>query len=394
MAVENKKRSAIILVGGHGTRLRPLTLSMPKPLIPFANKPILFHQIDFLYKEGVTRIILATNNKEVLKEALKCYDRYENLEILFSIEERPLGTAGPLLLAKDLVTYPCYLLNSDIICKFPLSQLMTYHLKHKRVATLLATTVKDPSRYGVLNINEDDMSIISFIEKPKEYVGNRINAGVYVIEERITEYIKRGECSIEKDVFPVLAKQNELTYYDLNGFWMDIGQPRDYLEGVRLFLTKGLGCHDNMCITDSSHYFNKNHENVSFDDLKKETNIDFYNFKINNSFTIVASLVDNSAKIGIGSMIGPNVVIGKNVRIGNYVRIIDSTIMDGAVIEDGCYVKYSIVGWKAVIRKWARIENYTVLGEQVEIGEGISLTNCVILPNKKIVTSSTDCILL
>lgn len=394
MVNKKTKKSALILVGGHGTRLRPFTFTTIKPLIPFANKPILFHHIDFLYKSGVSRIVLATSRKHDIEDALKPYLNYPNLEILFSIEDFPLGTAGPIKLAKNLLTYPCYVLNSDIICEFPLDEMMSHHQKTKSMITILSTKVKDPSKYGVMVVEDKSERVQCFIEKPQEYVGNRINAGLYIIEEGIQEYIKDGECSIEKEVFPILAAKNELSYFDLIGYWMDIGQPKDYLNGTRLYLNSLRG--NEILSHNDCFIFKTEHKNFSSEDLTvKNDQINFYqmNETINNS-NVTNSLIDKSAKIGFGCVIGPNVVIGKNVVIGNYVRLKDTTIFDDTIIGDGVFIKNSIVGWKCILGKWSRLESFTFLGSNVVVDECICLMGCIILPHKRIVSNSIDTVLM
>lgn len=175
-----KGTRALILVGGYGTRLRPLTLSRPKPLVEFANKPILMHQIEALVEAGVKQVILAVSYRaEQMESQLKKETAKLGVELLFSHETEPLGTAGPLALAKECLTAstePFFVLNSDIICDFPFRQLEAFHRKHGQEGTIVVTKVEEPSKYGVVLYNEDGC-IESFIEKPQEFISNKINAG-------------------------------------------------------------------------------------------------------------------------------------------------------------------------------------------------------------------------
>lgn len=172
---------ALILVGGYGTRLRPLTLSRPKPLVEFSNKPILMHQIEALVEAGVRHVILAVSYRaEQMEAQLKKETDKLGVELIFSHETEPLGTAGPLALAKDLLASskePFFVLNSDIICDFPFRELEKFHRQHGHEGTIVVTKVEEPSKYGVVLYN-DVGCIEDFIEKPQEFISNKINAGM------------------------------------------------------------------------------------------------------------------------------------------------------------------------------------------------------------------------
>ncbi|XP_064549593.1 mannose-1-phosphate guanyltransferase beta isoform X2 [Drosophila montana] len=226
---------ALILVGGYGTRLRPLTLSTPKPLVEFANKPILLHQLEALVDAGCRQVILAVSYRaEQMEQELKVEADKLGVELIFSHESEPLGTAGPLALAKPLLTAsaePFFVLNSDVICDFPFKQLMQFHRNHGKQGTIVVTKVEEPSKYGVVLYDELGC-ITNFIEKPQEFVSNKINAGIYIFNPTVLDRIEVKPTSIEKEVFPDMALQQELYAMELNGFWMDIGQPKDFLTGA------------------------------------------------------------------------------------------------------------------------------------------------------------------
>lgn len=179
--VTSRGTRALILVGGYGTRLRPLTLSRPKPLVEFSNKPILMHQIEALVEAGVRQVVLAVSYRaEQMELQLKKETDKLGVELIFSHETEPLGTAGPLALAKDLLTMsdePFFVLNSDIICDFPFRELEAFHRSHGNEGTIVVTKVEEPSKYGVVLYNEIGC-IQDFIEKPQEFISNKINAGM------------------------------------------------------------------------------------------------------------------------------------------------------------------------------------------------------------------------
>lgn len=128
-----------------------------------------------------------------------------------------------------------FVLNSDIICNYPFKSMLDFHRKHGKEGTILVTPVEEPSRYGVI-LYDDNNKITNFIEKPQKYVGNRINAGIYIFNKKLLNRVKPIPQSLEREVFPEVAKDNELYKFDLPGFWMDIGQPKDYLLGTQLYL--------------------------------------------------------------------------------------------------------------------------------------------------------------
>lgn len=355
------KIKALILVGGYGTRLRPLTLSRPKPLVEFANKPMLIHQLEALIEAGVTEVVLAVSyraqemEKDLEEEAQKL-----GVNLIFSHELEPLGTAGPLALASKTLSEndePFFVLNSDIICDFPFKEMVAFHKKHGKEGTICVTKVEEPSKYGVMLYDENGC-IKNFIEKPQEFVSNKINAGMYIFNSSILKRIKLQPTSIEKEIFPEMAKENQLYALELKGFWMDVGQPRDFLTGMCLYL-------------------------ASLRQKKSD--------KLSDREAIVGNvLIDPSAQIGQDCKIGPNVTIGPNVVIEDGVCIRRSTILSGAIIKSHSWLDSCIIGWRCVIGRWVRLENNTVLGEDVIVKDEIYINGGQVLPHKSIASSVPD----
>ncbi|KAJ8909559.1 hypothetical protein NQ315_015549 [Exocentrus adspersus] len=353
----NEKR-ALILVGGYGTRLRPLTLSRPKPLVEFANKPILLHQVEALVAAGVTEVILAVSyraeqmEKEIMEEANKM-----GVTITFSHESEPLGTAGPLALAKDILSrsvQPFFVLNSDIICDFPFRELYDFHMNHGKEGTIVVTKVEEPSKYGVV-VYDDNKCIGSFVEKPQEFISNKINAGLYILNPSVLSRIELRPTSIEKEVFPYMAADKQLYAFELKGFWMDIGQPKDFLKGMCLYLQ----------------------------DLRINNPA-----KLTKDEGIVGNvLVDPTAKIGNSCRIGPNVTIGPGVVIEDGVCIKRSTILRDAVIRSNSWLESCIIGWRCSVGRWVRMEGITVLGEDVIVKDETYINGGQVLPHKNITVS-------
>jgi mannose-1-phosphate guanylyltransferase len=203
---------ALILVGGFGTRLRPLTLTTPKPLVDFCNLPILCHQIQALAAAGVTEVILAVNYQpEVMMKELSVLEQKYGLKITCSLESEPLGTAGPIRLAKDLILNEnkeglLFVFNSDVICNYPLDQLIAFHKSHGKEGTIMVTEVEDPTKYGVV-VADGANKIERFVEKPTVFISNKINAGLYLFNTSIIDRIENRPTSIEREIFPKMADE-------------------------------------------------------------------------------------------------------------------------------------------------------------------------------------------
>ncbi|XP_008803133.1 probable mannose-1-phosphate guanylyltransferase 1 [Phoenix dactylifera] len=351
---------ALILVGGFGTRLRPLTLSVPKPLVDFANKPMILHQIEALKDVGVTEVVLAINYQpEVMLNFLKDFESRLGIKITCSQETEPLGTAGPLALARDKLVdgsgEPFFVLNSDVISEYPFAELIKFHKAHGGEATIMVTKVDEPSKYGVVVMEEETGKVDRFVEKPKIFVGNKINAGIYLLNPSVLDRIELRPTSIEKEVFPRIAADQKLYAKVLPGFWMDIGQPRDYITGLRLYL----------------------------DSLRKKSP-----YKLAVGAHIVGNvLVHESAVIGEGCLIGPDVAIGPGCVVESGVRLARCTVMRGVRIKKHACISSSIIGWHSTVGQWSRIENMTILGEDVHVGDEVYSNGGVVLPHKEIKSS-------
>lgn len=293
------------------------------------------------------------------------YEQQYNVKIEFSIETEPLGTAGPLKLAEKTLgkdDSPFFVLNSDVICDYPFQDLAEFHKAHGEEGTIVVTKVEEPSKYGVIVHKPDHPSRIDrFVEKPVEFVGNRINAGLYILNPSVLSRIELRPTSIEQETFPAIVKDGQLHSFDLEGFWMDVGQPKDFLSGTCLYLSSLTKKGSKKLESPSKPYV--------------------YGGNV---------LVDPSAKIGKNCRIGPNVTIGPNVVVGDGVRLQRCVLLSGSKIKDHAWVKSTIVGWNSTIGKWARLENVSVLGDDVTVGDEIYVNGGSILPHKSI-KQNVDC---
>lgn len=280
-----------------------------------------------------------------------------------------MGTAGPLALARELLlkdtepNQPFFVLNSDVTSEFPFRDLLEFHKNHKREGTIMVTTVAEPSKYGVVVYDTQTGRIDRFVEKPQHYVGNKINAGMYIFNSSVLNRIELRPTSIEKETFPAMAEAGELYAMELKGFWMDVGQPKDFLSGMAKYLgsieSRGEESEDKRLLATGPNF-------------------------------IGPVMVDPTAQIGENCLIGPFVTVGPGCIIEDGVRISRSTIMGGARIKAHSWIDSTIVGWQCVVGRWARLEKVTVLGMDVTVADEVYINGAKVLPHKSITESVTD----
>lgn len=211
---------AVILCGGLGTRLRPLTYEIPKVLIPVQGKPVIEHILDLLKLESVEEVILSVGHmKEKIKSHFKDGSSH-GIPISYIEEDSPLGTGGPLRLLPPQEG-PFVVSNGDELKDISISSMLALHKQSNALATIALTKVENPSVYGVANL--DGSKILEFQEKPENPPTNLINAGFYIIDPEAINLVKEGFCMLEKDVFPRLAERGRLFGFPFDGQWFDTG---------------------------------------------------------------------------------------------------------------------------------------------------------------------------
>uniref|UniRef100_A0A8C7EFX9 GDP-mannose pyrophosphorylase B n=2 Tax=Nothoprocta perdicaria TaxID=30464 RepID=A0A8C7EFX9_NOTPE len=243
----------------------------------------------------------------------------------------------------------------DVICEFPFAALARFHRHHGGEGSIVVTRVEEPAKYGVVVSEPDTGRICRFVEKPRVFVSNKINAGLYIFSPGILRRIQLRPTSIEKEIFPAMAQEGQLYAMELQGFWMDIGQPKDFLTGMCMYLQSLRAQHPD---------------------------------RLHSGPGIVGNvLVDPSAKIGANCIIGPNVTIGAGVVVEDGVRIKRCTVLKGARIRSHSWLESCIVGWSCSVGQWVRMENVTVLGEDVIVNDELYLNGANVLPHKSIAES-------
>ncbi|MFX0029712.1 MAG: sugar phosphate nucleotidyltransferase [Candidatus Hermodarchaeota archaeon] len=353
----------IIISGGWGTRLRPLTCTIPKPLIPIVNKPVIERQIILLKSAGVTEIVLAVSvMADVLKEYFKDGKDF-GVNIQYTDERAPMGTAGAIKLAEDyLKDDNFFMLNGDVILNFDFYQMIKIHEEYRGIGLIASKVVDDPSRYGVLIVDNESGKINKFLEKDEyhppggKYIPMPINAGVYLLEPEIFAYIKPGKkVSIEREVFPKLADEGNLYNFSIKGIWKDIGKPEELLEGNIQMMIDIL-------------------ENVN----NKQKNIMDKSLDIDGKALVHSPVaIGENVVIGKNCEIGPNVIIGDNVFIDDNTRIREALIFEKTYISKNIKIEKGIISDNCLIRNNVELignnQNLVILSSYVEVLENIRL---------------------
>lgn len=323
---------AVVLVGGEGTRLRPLTETTPKPLVNLMDRPSLDHVLDHLARHGIREAILSSSFLEkTFRSFLQA--RSGPPAITWITEESPLGTAGAIVNALEHLEGETFLvLNGDILTDLDLSALVEFHRERKAVATIALTPVEDARPFGLV-MTEADARVKEFREKPAEPIPGNINAGTYVLEPEALAGWTRGETiSIERQVFPQIVSTGRPMYGFLSdAYWLDLGTPEKYLQAHRDFLEGKIG--------DGSYE---------------------------------APYVAPGAILAPGARLGRWVVVGVGATVGADASVEDSVLLPAAAVERGAVVRDSIVGSGAAIGAGAEIVG-CVLGEGARVPGGSSL---------------------
>jgi mannose-1-phosphate guanylyltransferase len=348
----------VILAGGFATRLRPLSCTRPKTLFPIVNKPLLQWIFERLVKNNIKEAVLAVNG---LTEFYIKKQRIpkNGLHIRYSIDppKTPLGTAGPVKKAQKLLGNfePFLVLNGDIFEDVNYREIIEKHKENKATATIALCKVEDPTRYGVAEM-ADDNRITRFIEKPAKGTAptNLINAGIYVLSPEIFQYIPKGKkISMEREIFPKLAKQGKLYGHTIHGVWIDIGKPEEYLQ-------------TNKIILDTFAKTQKTRKAGTFETKKPVA-------------------LDKGVTIGEKSVIGPYAILGKNVTIGKNVHLTNTVVFPDAKIGDNASINGAIIGEAAEIGNKVKITQGCIVADQAKIRDNLSLTDeTAVCPAKEI----------
>lgn len=332
---------AVVLVGGEGTRLRPLTETIPKPLLPFMNRPFLNHVLDHLASHGVDEVICSS---PYLEERFRGFleARTGAPAITWNTEARPLGTAGAIAGARNHIDGTFLALNGDILADIDLTGLVAAHRDRGATATIALTRVDDARPFGLVETTEDGR-VEAFREKPEARIAGHVNAGIYVLEPHALDGIAPGEMvSIERDTYPELIRRGEPVYGAVaDGYWLDLGNPSAYLRA----------------------------------------HIDALDGHIAAYRTVTGPLVAEGAQVDATARLEEHVVIGPGAGVGPDATVERSVLHQGASVGRGALVSDSVLGSGSRVEAGARVRD-AVLAEGARVPEGVDLADATLGPGQ------------
>jgi mannose-1-phosphate guanylyltransferase len=339
----------VILVGGQGTRLRPLTSNVPKPVVRLVDRPFIAFMLEWLRGHGVDDVIvscgfLAEGVRAVLGDGSSL-----GIRLRFVEEPDPRGTAGALKLAEPMLDERFLMLNGDVLTDIDLTAQIAQHEATGATGTLALVPVEDPSAYGLV-VLEEDRSVEAFVEKPSSdrIESNLISAGAYVLERSVLELIEPDRnVSIEREVWPRLVG-NGLYGYVAEGYWLDIGTPGRYLQGtfdilegnVQTAVLERLGS-DWLAVEDRSQVHGR---------------------------VIPPGVIERGVRVGQGAHVGSLVVLAEDVSVGAGSSVERSVVLEGTNIGEGCELRDCIIGAGCQVGPGTRITGGAVLGDGVRVG--------------------------
>jgi mannose-1-phosphate guanylyltransferase len=341
---------ALILAGGEGTRLRPLTSTVPKPVVPLVDRPFIRYMLEWLRGHGVDDVILscgfmAERVRAVLGDGSNLGIRLRYLE-----EPEPLGTGGALKFAEDLLDERFFMMNGDVLTDIDLTAQLEQHERTGARATLALIPVEDPSAYGLVRRNADG-SVKEFVEKPgpEQIDTNLINAGAYIIDHDVLDGMAPAgtNISIEREVFPALVGRG-LFGYESNGYWLDIGTPDRYLQGTFDILEGNV-------TTEIGRQLS-------------ECGLAMVDGATVDGRVVAPALVAADSVVGRRAIVGGRTVLGHGVNVGEGAHVESSVLLDGATVGARTTVRSSIIGTGVSIGDGCHIGYGVVLGDGVRVG--------------------------
>jgi mannose-1-phosphate guanylyltransferase len=335
---------ALILAGGEGTRLRPLTYTVPKPVLPLAGRPHIAYVIDWLARHGVDDVVVSCGHLAGgIRDALA---GLVGARLHFAEEPDPRGTAGAIRFAEDLLADRFFVLNGDVLCDLDLGALIERHRSAGARATIALNPVDDPSTYGLVRRREDG-EILEFLEKPdpSEIDTDEVNAGAYLLERSVLEEIPPDrEVSIEREVFPRLVGDG-LYGVRLEGYWIDIGTPGRFRQANWDILERRVETvvgeridSDGLLVEDGA-------------EVSAEARVE------------APALVGAGAIVGTGARVGPRAVLGPGCRVDEQATVEGSVLLRGCRVGERAIVRDSILSARVEVAAAAEVEPGSVIGE-------------------------------
>jgi mannose-1-phosphate guanylyltransferase len=333
---------AVILVGGEGTRLRPLTYLTVKAMVPVLNKPFIEYVIRHLSHHNINEIILAVGYKPDRITEYFTHESHLGTKLIYSIETNPLGTAGAVKNAESHIDNTLLVMNGDIFTDMNFTDMIRFHKNRGAKVTIALTPVEDPTRFGVVE-TDSNLRVTRFVEKPKreQVTSNMINAGVYIIEAEVLKRIPEGKrCMFEHDIFPSMVAEKEPVFgYTTDVYWMDMGTPEKYLQ-----LNGDLLCG----------------KSTQVDFRKTDIRIDKQSYVHQQSKLVGPILIDRNCNVGKGVQLKGPAVIGLGCKIDDGASIENSVLWQNVTVGEQAVLKDSIVASNSRIDNNVHMESAIV----------------------------------
>lgn len=367
---------AVLMAGGSGTRLRPLTYDLPKPMVPILNRPIAHHIINLLKRHNITEIITTLHFLPgVLQDYFQSGQDF-GVQMTYEVEnEQPLGTSGCVKNCAELLTETFLVISGDSLTDFNLTEAIAFHREKQAQATLILTRVANPSEFGMV-LTDGEQRICRFMEKPSssEVFSDTANTGVYILEPEVLRYLPEGEASdFSTDLFPRLLAEGEPLYgYVAEGYWCDIGHLESYRQAQYDCLAKGINIEAGYRELSSGIW------------VGQDTYID-------ETARIEAPvLIGDNCRIGPRATISAHSVIGDNVTIGAHAQLSRPVIWNGVRVGEEASLEACIVARGAHIERRAQVLEGAVVGALSTVGEEAQISpNVRIWPGKQVESGAT-----
>ncbi|KAF0132847.1 MAG: mannose-1-phosphate guanylyltransferase [Candidatus Saganbacteria bacterium] len=352
---------AVIIAGGFGTRLKPLTLNTPKPIVPVANRRFIMHQIELLIQHGADEVIVNLHYlSDDIKQMLGDGSQW-GIKIHYSIEDHPLGTAGAVKNAEEFFKDEQFIVvfNGDVLTDINISEIIKFHKAKKAQATITLTPVEDPTAYGLV-LADNNSKVTQFLEKPSwERVEGLekyfINAGIYILNTEIFKNIpKNKSVMFEHHVFPCLLAENKAVYgFKSDAYWIDIGSPKKYKEAHEAILRGE--------VTLVKIFGHREKGSVW---VGEQTEID------KTAKIIGPALIGKEVKVGAESQVKNCSVVGDKVEIGKHSIIENTIIWEGCKIGDNVRLYGCVVGFNCKIEEGVLIAKGAIIADNSVIAKG------------------------
>jgi mannose-1-phosphate guanylyltransferase/phosphomannomutase len=366
---------AVIMAGGEGTRLRPLTSNCPKPMLPLANRPMMEHIVGLLKRNGIDEIVVTV---AFLANQIRNYfgDGSEfGVRMVYATEDQPLGTAGSVRNAREELTERFLVISGDVLTDLDLGQILDFHEEKGALATIGLMAVENPLEFGIV-ITNDDGSIDRFLEKPTwgQVFSDTINTGIFVLEPEIFDFIPEGRpVDFSGEVFPALLEAGKPLYgYVAEGYWEDVGTLESYVSA---------------------------HKDV----MDGRVDVDVPGFELGRGIWLGEgadvhpdahiegfAIIGENCRVEAGARIGDYAVLGGNVRVRGDADIERSVVHDNAYLGEGVRLRGAVIGRASDLRRGARCDDGSVIGDECFIGDGAHVAAGVkIYPFKTVEAGAT-----